>query len=202
MVGTILPIGYGERARGELPMTIGIHVTAYLVGAIIAGAALGALGSLWVSPGLSAAVLGGIACLALGYAMHELRLVRMPTPEIGRQVRAAWRMTIPPRILAFAYGLELGTGLTTFVPSTAFYVVVLWVVVRGSAIEGATIFSLYAVGRATPFLIMAARTTTALENSAALARLRRWSAAMRLANGYLLALAGGAIGFSAWVHLM
>lgn len=185
MVGTILPIGYGEQQRSQPPVATLLHVAAYVVGAVLAGATLGFLGSL-LSPLGQVIQVPILILVAAAYGIHELGLARMPAPEFRRQVQQHWRTALPPRLLAIVYGLELGAGLTTFVSSTSFYVVVLWIVTRGSAFEGAAMLSLYAFGRAVPVLLIAMRTSSAIQSGTVVSKLLLWRPAVRVANGYLL----------------
>lgn len=111
MVGTILPVGYGERQRGELPITIWLHGLANVAGAASVGAVLGMFGGLlpWHGRlGSPPFVLLSIGLVSLLYSLEEVQLVPMPKPQLRRQVPSWWRRSFPPRTAAILYGLELG----------------------------------------------------------------------------------------------
>ena len=84
MVGTIIPIGHGERQRGRVPTAHWLHALGSVIGAASLGGLLGALGSVapWhVVPAVSAVVpLVVTGLVGLLYALRELALVPVPAP--------------------------------------------------------------------------------------------------------------------------
>src|SRR5437867_4350860 len=155
MVGTILPIGYGERRQGRPPFAVTLHVVSYFAGAATADALIGWLGLLIHPPlaRLSPEALLGL--LAIATSLHDAGLIRVPFPEAKRQVPARLRFALKPWRLALTYGFELKTGLTTFGSTAAFYVVLAIAIVVGSPLTAVVILLPYAAGRALPFLYFA-----------------------------------------------
>jgi hypothetical protein len=111
----------------------GSNLAAYVIG-LLAGGVLAALGA-WIVSGLfqplpftiRATALAAIAILAL---CHDLGLLRVRLPQNRRQV--------PQEIFhrglgraAFQFGFEMGTGVRTFVPATAPYVLAAALVLLG-----------------------------------------------------------------------
>ena len=108
MVETISPVVHGAR-------TWLVSVVLFTLGATAAGATVGlALGvALQPAGGPVAWAVGG---LAAAYALHELDVLRLPMPQVRRQVPeslapACCRCRSP----AGLYGVLLGLGFTTFI---------------------------------------------------------------------------------------
>src|SRR5688572_26670581 len=120
MAGTILPIVYGKRQPGRDPRALWWHTAGYVAGGGSLGAALGALGSLFLpqsslaeSSVISLTVTGSIGLL---YGARELALVRVPAPQSHWQVPATWRAQWPPAVASLLYGFVLGIGFLTRIP--------------------------------------------------------------------------------------
>ncbi|MGZ4215479.1 MAG: hypothetical protein ACXVH1_06145 [Solirubrobacteraceae bacterium] len=120
MLASITPLG--ERGRKA---TWAITVTAFTVGATVAGAALGgvlsALGAL-VLPGglgLDARVLALAAVVALAIALDA---IPRPVPGPHRQVNERWLDEYRGWVYGVGYGAQLGLGVTTVVSSAGTYV--------------------------------------------------------------------------------
>ncbi|MGZ4181164.1 MAG: hypothetical protein ACXVUL_10865 [Solirubrobacteraceae bacterium] len=120
MLASITPLG----ERGRIA-TWAITVTAFTVGATVAGAALGgvlsALGAL-VLPGglgLDARVLALAAVVALAIALDA---IPRPVPGPHRQVNERWLDEYRGWVYGVGYGAQLGLGVTTVVSSAGTYV--------------------------------------------------------------------------------
>jgi hypothetical protein len=122
MLASITPLG--ERGRHSRWR---ITVTAFLVGATVAGAALGALagalGAIIVPGSLGlGARLGALAAVALLAVAFDARAERIPGPR--RQVNEDWLHAFRGWVYGLGYGAQLGFGVTTVVSSAALYVAV------------------------------------------------------------------------------
>src|SRR4051794_39032065 len=102
MIATITPAGCGSRQR---------HIAAAAVFTLAAIAAAAALGA---AAGLVGAALGGgrqvlvaAALVAVLAAAREARLVRLPIPQLRRQVPERWRWQRPLPVWAAGYGAGL-----------------------------------------------------------------------------------------------
>lgn len=196
MVGTILPVVYGERARGRGPTAHWIHAAGSVVAAAALGLGLGWLGSL-VSPGAATdnprfayavtAIVAGV------YVLRELELAAIPAPQLHRQVPSSWRVRLRPRVMAFAYGLGLGLGLLTHIWVSSFYAVIAWVVLVGNGVQGLVTFTAFGIGRAAPVVVLAMQTSDIEAASRITRRLETWSDIIHLTDGLILALASGAL---------
>ena len=104
---------------------LGFAVGAVAISALV-GAALGALGLLL---GIELALV--VAGLALLAAAREAGLVRLPLPQVRRQVPARRRATLPLPVWSLGYGAGLGAGFFTFQPVSTF-----WVACAGAIADG------------------------------------------------------------------
>jgi hypothetical protein len=133
MLASITPLG--ERGRQS---TWGVTVTAFLLGATAAGAAVGAgLGT--VGAGLGAAfdgreiVLAAVTLVAI--ALDGFGAV--PGPR--RQVDERWLERYRGWVYGVGFGAQLGVGVTTVVSSAATYVTLIAALLSASAGQGALI---------------------------------------------------------------
>ena len=175
MAETVAPVVHGVRRWL-------IAVAAFAAGAMGAGAALGwALGSAgaWAGGGSTHAAWAAAAIVA-AYAGREAGILRLPVPQLRRQVPQRWREMLPLPATAFLYGAGLGLGFITYVPVATFAAVVAAVVLADPA-AGAVALAAFGAGRA---IVLVAAT----------AGLRDWDAAAdryERAGGWLRARGGG-----------
>ncbi|HEY0100630.1 MAG TPA: hypothetical protein VGB76_16915 [Pyrinomonadaceae bacterium] len=197
MVGTIIPIGYGDTHRTQYirkPAVVLAHLAGTTVGATAFGVAVGTLGML-LKGGLALAgyeqlMILVTGTLALLYGGHELKIFRLPAPQSSWQVPEKWRAEMSPGWASFFYGAGLGPGLFTAIPFTTFYLILAWVLVSASPTLGALCFAVYGVGRATPVFLMFYLS----EGSKQVFQLSReadlWQPVVHLFSGLALCVAG------------
>ncbi len=174
MLASITPLG--ERGRQAI---WGVTITAFVSGATVAGAAIGAL--------LGAAGAGLTAIIALGSdtrlavlavaALAALALdagpLRVPGPR--RQVDERWRDRYRGWVYGLGYGAQLGLGVTTIVSSAATYVALLAALLTATPATGALIVGVFGFVRgATP--LAAARVRRPGQLVALHRGLERWRA--------------------------
>ncbi len=130
--------------------TYGFGLVASTTAVGAAAGTIGAVAGLSVLSGVSYNHLwvGGIAVLALGYSLHEVAIIRLPTLEIRWQVPAHWRLYGKP-VQLLLYGLVLGAEVFTFIPYTSFYLLLLLEASLGTA-GGAGLGLVYGLARLTP----------------------------------------------------
>ncbi len=151
MLASITPLGErGRRSRW------GITVSAFLLGATLAGAAegavLGLLGLAVLQNGLDTQarllVLTGGLVLA---AVLELALPRVPGPN--RQVNERWLDEYRGWVYGLGFGAQLGLGVTTVVTSAATYVAMLVAFLAADPGWGALVLGVFgAIRGVTPLL--------------------------------------------------
>jgi hypothetical protein len=97
--------------------------------------------ALWLLSGVSDALplpisLGAYVGLAIAAVLRDLEIVRFPLPQNQRLIpRIVLRRG--PTGIALQFGLELGTGVRTYLTATAPYLVALAIVIGGPSWQGA-----------------------------------------------------------------
>jgi len=196
MVGTILPIVYGERK--QLPKIRRGSLIAYVIGSLVGGAVLGIVVSLIGLMLRLPEIGGGIAAIPLAalvfhavLALREVGVVNVPLPQSRWQVKRAWARDLHPKGAAFLYGLILGFGVLTRIPTGLFYALLIWVASSGDVQFGALAFLLVGLGRALPVTMLARETTDGGQMFRWSNVLHRWFPIMRLVNALVLSGAAG-----------
>lgn len=149
MVGTIRPVVYRQAQFDRWFAAAGLHVVANVAGATMIGLAIGAAGW-WLTArdaAFPAALFVSIGVLSVGYALAEVGLVRLPYPQVARQVPSQWYGRFHPLVTATLYGLSLGTGITTHIVTATVYVVLAGLLLQAEPMLAAVTFGLFGVGR-------------------------------------------------------
>jgi sulfite exporter TauE/SafE len=132
-------------------------VSAYLIGSLAGGAALGAVLG-WIGSPLEMSasfrlVLLGTAT-AVGIA-SDLGLGGLRIPSTHRQVDETWRASYRGWVWGLAFGAQLALGVVTVVMTAFVYVTWLGAVLAGSVATGAVIGLAFGLARAVPILTVA-----------------------------------------------
>jgi hypothetical protein len=142
MLETFTPAVCGSRNRQRAAVVL------FAASAVTAAAGLGAL------LGLAGDTFGArrlvlvAAALALLAAAREAGLVRVPFPQVRRQVPEGWRFSLPLPVWATGYGGGLGAGFLTHQPVSTFWVAFAGAFALARPLPAALCFSLYGLGRA------------------------------------------------------
>jgi len=123
--------------------------------------------------------------------LREYGVIRVPLPEITRQVAEGWRSRWSPWVAWGLYGIGLGHGLLTIVPFASYYVTLLGVLLTGKPSIGALVMAVYGLMRALPAIAIgfAGRQRDDV-GSAGIVYLFNRSAVIRAANGAFLLVFG------------
>jgi sulfite exporter TauE/SafE len=198
MVGTMLPIGYGETLRGRPASSLLAYAVASVAGSAAVGIALGLVGLLFgrvighSSASSRAPLVAVIASLiGIAYGLADAGLIGLPRPQLRRQVPRGWSARYPPAVTGLLYGARLGVGLTTYIPSGAFYVLTVTAFLGADPVVGALVLGAFGFGRALPLFVLgpslggnSARLTRRLDDLGAIQEV------VRLAGGVVLNAAG------------
>lgn len=130
-----------------------LHVTGSSVGGMTIFGVLGVLGH-FLFNGVYPPARWAIACLiTLLLVCHDFGLLTVPLPRIYRSVPQSWWTRFGPNRAAFAYGLILGIGITTFIPFMAFYAILVWALLMANPEYGLIIGFSYGLARSLPVVI-------------------------------------------------
>ncbi len=152
MVETISPVVYGTRTRwvGALVLhAVGATATAAGFGALVAAAAA-MLGAPWGRAG--GAIVAAVAVL---YLVRELAGIRVPVPQLRRQVPDWWRTYFGRPLAAFLYGAGLGIGFFTFLGHGTLVVVTVGAASTGRPLWGALAMAPFGLSRGLAPLVAA-----------------------------------------------
>jgi hypothetical protein len=144
MVETISPVVYGTRTRWAGALTLhaaGAAVAAAAFGAVAAAAAA-LLGAPWGRAG------GVILVSAAGlYLVRELTGIRVPVPQLRRQVPDWWRTYFGRPLAAVLYGAGLGVGFFTYLAHGTLVVVTIGAASTGRPMVGALVMAPFGLAR-------------------------------------------------------
>lgn len=161
MLSSITPLGEQGRAS-RWPVT----ATAYLLGSMLGGAGVGALGGGigWLLPfEVAAFTTAALVLLAAATAVAVLVECRLlpSLPTVRRQVDEDWLHRYRGWVYGFGFGVQLGAGLMTIVTSPTVYVTLVLAAVTGSPPAGAVIGLVFGLTRALPVVGQRGVRTTA-----------------------------------------
>ncbi len=142
MVETFTPAGCGGRQRQVTAIVC--FTVASMAAAIAVGAACGALGGLLPQRRRLLVAAGLIAALA---ALREAGVLRLPVPDLRRQVPERWRRTLPLPVWSSGYGAILGSGFGTYQPAGTYWVVLCSIAATGRPLVGAACMALFGLAR-------------------------------------------------------
>ena len=149
MLSSIHPLG--ERARHN---RWGLTVTAFTTGAVVSGAAVGAVlgysGSLLAGTVDSSISLVVIGAAAIAAGALDLSGTSPPSPE--RQVNEHWIGHYRGWVYGGAFGAQLGLGFVTFVVTWTVYATLIAELMVGSATGGALVGAIFGLGRSIALL--------------------------------------------------
>ena len=134
MVETISPVVHGGRARWR--ETLVLHALGATATAAAFGATLGWLGGTLGAPWRRSGLLA-VAAVAMVYALGELTPLRVPIPQLRRQVPDWWRTFFGRRVASALYGAGLGVGFLTYLAHGTLVVVAFAAIASGRPTIGA-----------------------------------------------------------------
>jgi len=194
MAGTIAPVVYRDITSRKLNWmmsafyyTLGSIVGGGLTGLLVAYVGRFALFGLDYLRSIAPFFVGLSAIL---YALHEMGILSMPHFQRKKQVPSHWRYRFHPYVTAGLYGLMLGAGFMTFIPTTSYIILVLAASFSGSLITGLLILSVFGAARALPLWIsgFAVKTIEGWDNITSYVHITK--PIMRQINGLGLAMIG------------
>ena len=201
MVETITPVVHGGR-RARWGWVLALHVAGATLAAGAFGAALGLVGAgmraPWAGVGPSVVAVAGLVYLA-----REALGIRVPVPQLRRQVPDWWRTYFPFAPSAFLYGVGLGVGFLTYLTHGTLVVVSVAAVASGRPWLGALLLAPFGAARgATAVVARYARTPEAsgalVQRLADAATWRAWRVGHAVVLGAVVLAALVAIEDASW----
>ena len=183
MLSSITP--FGERGRHN---RFGVTATAFVIGAISGGTALGVLAGL-LGSWLPARSAGVDALLVVVIALTGAVLDATRLPTIRRQVNEDWLGRYRGWVYGFGFGVQLGFGVLTIVTSAATYAAIAFALLSGSAAAGALIGFTFGFLRGLSLLL-----ASHIQTPDALRRFHRRLEARAAAGARVAVVAQGMIG--------
>jgi hypothetical protein len=148
-----------------------MHVAGATLAAAAFGLLLGAAGGLLGAP-WGRAGLWMVSALAGLYLAREAVGLRVPVPQLRRQVPDWWRTFFPFGPASFLYGLGLGVGFLTYLSHGTLVVVAVAAVASGRPLLGAAVLAPFGLARGLSS-VAAGRARTPDDGSALVDRLAR-----------------------------
>ena len=184
MLGSISPVG--EAARRQRWW---VTATAYTVASVVAGGAVGLLLG-WIGSALTRLLALGpttrlavLALVLLVAVLFDTKVIRRPLPMWHRQVDERWLTTYRGWVYGAGFGLQLGTGVVTIVPSAVTYATLAAALLSATWQTGLLIGVVFGAVRSVPLLLTGRlRTADALYRTT-----QRVTAAEPLANRVTIA---------------
>ena len=182
MVETIGPMVRGAKSPRVVEAA---HLVGGALGGLASGAAAGALGAAF--HGVSRIRLHGSALVALAVLIAVALVWEMATGGRklgpGRQTPKAWRHLLRPGEAAFAYGVDLGLGVTTRVYFTSVFVSLGAAFFTGHALVGGLIGGAFGIARSATVVALVHGAGPEIDESEKLATRTR---TVRAVNGIAL----------------
>jgi hypothetical protein len=161
MMSTITP--FGEKGRGHrYGATAAWFVSGSIAGGLTSGAVAAGLAALWSATRLAshAEVAGLIAGLAaLGGAAVDSGALGPILPLVRRQVDDGWVVRYRPWVYGSGFGWQIGTGVTTYLMTTAVPVWMISAVLTGSPVAAVGVGGLFGLARGSTVLATSGAST-------------------------------------------
>jgi hypothetical protein len=154
MLSSITPLG--ERGRNQ---RWGITTTAFVLGAVAGGGAVGGmlgwLGGAILRGAPGPARLLALAVLSMAGLALDLRSRRLRLPTTRRQVNEDWLLRYRGWVYGAAFGLQLGMGVVTVVTTSTVYLALAAAFLTGRPAAGGLVGGAFGLARALPALLTA-----------------------------------------------
>lgn len=186
MIETISPVVHGGRNR-RYYLAVMLHVVGATLSAALLGLLLGGLGRVLGAPWGSGGLWALVAVAGL-YAVREMGDLKIPLPDLDRQVPDWWRTFYSHNVAAFLYGLGLGIGFVTYLSFGTLVAVAAGALVAGDPAVGAALMGAFGLARGLSVLIVARTQPTAALDVLEAGPVRRRAALMNGATLSLVAL--------------
>lgn len=147
MLSTITP--FGERAKGHrYAGTVAWFVLGATVGGLLLGGVAAGLAAVVAAAHLSDVVCGAAALVAvLVAAVSDTGLAGARIPVHFRQVNERWLDAYRPWVYGAGFGLQIGSGVATYITTAAVYLAVVLAALTGHPLAGLVVGGLFGLVR-------------------------------------------------------
>jgi hypothetical protein len=142
------PLVQGGRKSDQYRLALVAHTVAAAGAGAASGVLLALLGSAVVHDAAADGSAAAVGVVGIALSLAQLRGGRLRGMQVPRQTSKQWRERLGPVGAPIAWGLDLGSGLTTFVPFGSYWVLPLAAVFRANLGYGALLLGLFGLGRA------------------------------------------------------
>jgi hypothetical protein len=142
------PLVEGGRTSPKYRAALILHTAGAVLGGIGAGALLGLIGQVLIGGTRATGGVAAVAAVGLVLGLAEIGAIRLRVMQMPRQTAKQWREWLGPVGAPLAWGVDLGSGLTTYVPFAAYWMLPLAVILRGDPRYGALLVGLFGLARA------------------------------------------------------
>lgn len=149
-VAAMNSIGWRPGKRASWLRTISAYTISGAISGAVVGVLLGWFGGLWFNVEQWWAVL---LVVALAGALRESGLVPLPLLEWQRQTRWKWSRRMPLEFNAAMWGADVGLVFATWLTFSGAWLLAAIAIASGDPLFGATLLSVYWLGRAAPHWI-------------------------------------------------
>jgi hypothetical protein len=175
---------------GHRVLLVSAYIASLIGGAAVVGVGLAVVGST-IPPFQDRAAVSVMVAVQGVLVLREMGIARIPLPERHWAVPRHWQCTLPPLKASAGYGLLLGSGVATRIPSSSFYGLLGWTLIDGHPVWAFGWFAAFGVGRAVPVLLRIALDARGADGMFQVDRLMATEPAVRVVMAGLCSIAAG-----------
>lgn len=179
-----------------------LWIVSWLAGHLLGGIALfGLLAWLgaFLIPFAGSIYLAGLALLCFLTALHHFNVIRLPLPQLRRQVSRLWLPHFHKNLVAFGYGFQLGSGVATRIKTATTYIVIGCAFCSGSWLAGASIGAVFGLSRAVLPVVLAGQNKEPGKSLNFAMKFNSYDGKVQRLNAAALFIAGVTITFSTFI---
>lgn len=146
MIGKIGPLVQAGLTSKLSPL---LHLLGGALGGLVTGVALAFVGVVLAqtAPDFKVLAAGSLGLLAAWTGLVDLRCLRGPRLERTRQTPGSWDCSLGERPAMFAWGFDLGLGVTTRLPYHSLLVLLAFALLSGQFWTPVLVMALYGIAR-------------------------------------------------------
>jgi hypothetical protein len=148
LVGATTPLVQGTGSARKYRYALLAHTAGSVIAGAAAGASVGLIGHLGLGESAMTGRAAAVAGIGIALGLQQVGLLGLPTLQMSRQTSKQWREALGAVGAATAWGIDLGSGLTTYVIYAAYWLLPIAAVARGDVIYGVVLLGVFGCARA------------------------------------------------------